>query len=102
MLAMPFRLLICKFIGGTAAGVIAARLLEADQNLKILILEGGPTTKGKPEHVQPGQFLTHLAPGSNTMQFYESRPSPKVGGRSIVVPSGRCVGGGELTRRTPL
>ncbi len=29
------------------------------------------------------------------MQFYESKPSEHVAGRAVVVPSGRCIGGGE-------
>ncbi|KAK0231695.1 GMC oxidoreductase-domain-containing protein [Armillaria nabsnona] len=81
--------------GGTTACVIAGRLSKADPNLKILILEAGPTTKDKLEHIQPGQYITHLAPTSKTMQFYESKPSEHVAGRAVVVPSGRCIGGGS-------
>ncbi|KAK0201034.1 GMC oxidoreductase-domain-containing protein [Desarmillaria ectypa] len=81
--------------GGTAACIIAGRLSKADPNLKILILEAGPTTKDKLEHIQPGQYITHLVPTSKTMQFYESKPSEHVAGRAVVVPSGRCIGGGS-------
>ncbi|KAK0432026.1 GMC oxidoreductase-domain-containing protein [Armillaria borealis] len=81
--------------GGTAACVIAGRLSKADPNLKILILEAGPTTKDKLEHIRPGQYRMHLAPTSKTMQFYKSKPSEHVGGRAVVVPSGRCIGGGS-------
>ncbi|KAF8171077.1 GMC oxidoreductase-domain-containing protein [Mycena galopus ATCC 62051] len=79
--------------GGTAACVIACRLATAFPDLKILVLECGPTTKGKKEHIQPGQFITHLTPTSHSMQFYPSKPSEHLAGRSLVVPSGRCIGG---------
>ncbi|KAJ7484622.1 alcohol oxidase-like protein [Mycena latifolia] len=81
--------------GGTAACIIASRLATALPDLSILVLESGPTTKGKKEHIQAGQYLTHLAPTSKTMQFYASAPSEYLGGRSVVVPSGRCIGGGS-------
>jgi alcohol oxidase len=79
--------------GGTAACIIASRLATAFPDLKILVLECGPTTKNKKEHIQPGQFITHLKPTSETMQFYASKPSDHLAGRSLVVPSGRCIGG---------
>ncbi|KAJ3874896.1 GMC oxidoreductase-domain-containing protein [Lentinula edodes] len=81
--------------GGTAACVTAGRLAAADPNLQILILESGPSTKDKAEHIQPGQAITHLAPTSQTMQFYKSRPSQSLAGRSVIVPSAQCVGGGS-------
>lgn len=81
--------------GGTAACIAASRLATAFPDLSILVLEMGPTTKDKIEHIQPGRFLTHLAPTSTTAQFNVSKPSENVGGRSVIVPSGRCVGGGS-------
>ncbi|KAF7326370.1 hypothetical protein MVEN_02623400 [Mycena venus] len=81
--------------GGTTACITASRLATAFPGLSILVLESGPTTKDKKEHIQPGQFITHLAPASKTMQFYASQASEHVGGRSVVVPSGRCIGGGS-------
>ncbi|KAJ6573189.1 alcohol oxidase-like protein [Mycena vulgaris] len=61
--------------GGTAACITASRLAAAFPDLHILVLESGPTTKDKKEHIQPGQFLTHLTPTSKTIQFYTSKPS---------------------------
>ncbi|KAJ6617578.1 GMC oxidoreductase-domain-containing protein [Mycena sp. CBHHK59/15] len=81
--------------GGTAACITASRLAAAFPDLTILVLESGPTTKDKMEHIQPGQFITHLAPTSKTMQFYTAKPSEYLAGRSLVVPSGRCIGGGS-------
>ncbi|KAJ7136140.1 GMC oxidoreductase-domain-containing protein [Mycena epipterygia] len=81
--------------GGTAACIAASRLATAFPDLSILVLEMGPTTKDKKEHIQAGRYITHLAPTSTTMQFNLSKPSENVGGRSVIVPSGRCVGGGS-------
>jgi alcohol oxidase len=84
------------FAGGGAAGCItASRLATAFPNLSILVLESGPTTKDKKEHIQPGQFPTHLPPTSKTMQITTSKPSEHVAGRSIEVRAGHCVGGGS-------
>ncbi|KAJ7770632.1 GMC oxidoreductase-domain-containing protein [Mycena metata] len=81
--------------GGTAACLTAGRLATAFPALSILVLECGPTTKDKKEHIQPGQYITHLAPTSKTMQFNVGKPSEHVAGRSSIVPSARCVGGGS-------
>ncbi|KAI9432497.1 alcohol oxidase-like protein [Lactarius indigo] len=62
--------------GGTAACIIAGRLAAADANLR------------------PLSFLSHLAPGSRTIRAHVSQPSAAVGGRTIIVPSGQCLGGG--------
>ncbi|KAI9434105.1 alcohol oxidase-like protein [Lactarius indigo] len=80
--------------GGTAACVIAGRLAAADANLRVLLLEAGPATYNDPAHTQPLSFLSHLAPGSRTIRAHVSQPSAAVGGRTIIVPSGQCLGGG--------
>ncbi|KAH9174551.1 alcohol oxidase-like protein [Lactarius sanguifluus] len=81
--------------GGTAACVIAGRLAAADANLRVLLLEAGPTTHNDPAHTQPLSFLSHLAPGSSTMRAHASQPSAALGGRTTIVPSGQCLGGGS-------
>ncbi|KAF8195308.1 GMC oxidoreductase-domain-containing protein [Mycena galopus ATCC 62051] len=81
--------------GGTAACITASRLAKAFPNLSILVLESGPTTEGKKEHIQPGQFPSHLPPTTKTMKLVESKPSEHVGGRNVIVHAGRCVGGGS-------
>ena len=80
--------------GGTAACVIAGRLAAADTNLRILLLEAGPTTRNDLEHTQPINFPNHLAPGSRTIREYISRPSAALGGRATAVQIGQCFGGG--------
>ncbi|KAI0044620.1 GMC oxidoreductase [Auriscalpium vulgare] len=86
--------------GGTAAGVIAGRLAAADPSLRILMLEAGPPTRDMLTHTQPARFLHHLMPGSTTVRFHASAPSDALGGRSLVVPCGQCVGGGSSVNFT--
>ena len=86
--------------GGATACVIAGRLAQADPSLKILVLEAGPHTKDKIDHVQPGRYLKHLAPGSNTTTLHVSKPSEAIGGRNSYVHTGRCVGGGSAINWT--
>ncbi|KAJ7060456.1 GMC oxidoreductase-domain-containing protein [Mycena amicta] len=81
--------------GGASACVTASRLAKAFPNLSILVLECGPTTKDNPAHIVPGRFFGHLLPGNKATQFTVARPSAALGGRAVVVPSGRCIGGGS-------
>jgi alcohol oxidase len=81
--------------GGATACVVAGRLAAYDSSLKILILEGGEHTLDKPAHVQPYQYPFHMAPTSTTLTFNFGNPSPHLNGRSLLVPSGRSVGGGS-------
>ena len=80
--------------GGTAACVVAGRLAAADANLRILLLEAGPTTYNDPAHTEPLNYLSHLVPTSRTARFYVTQPSAALGGRSAIVPTGQCLGGG--------
>lgn len=82
-------------IGGTTAGITAGRLAAADPSLRILLLEEGPHTHNDLSHIQPGRFLTHLAPGSKTTRNFVCRPSEHLGGRQLEVQRGNCVGGGS-------
>lgn len=59
------------------------------------MLEAGPLTYEDPAHVQPARYLSHLLPGSKTVRFYESKKMDQLGGRSVVVPCGQCLGGGS-------
>ena len=82
-------------VGGTAAGVIFGRLAAADPTLRILMLEMGPTTKDDLAHIQPGRFLTHLAPDSKTIRNVVGKPSEHLNGRQLAIQCGQCVGGGS-------
>ncbi|KAI0294579.1 alcohol oxidase [Russula brevipes] len=80
--------------GGAAGCLVAGRLATADPDLRILILEAGPSTYNNPLHTQPARFCHNLAPGSRTVRVHTSRPSEALGGRSTAVPCGQCLGGG--------
>ncbi|KAF8262163.1 alcohol oxidase [Lactarius quietus] len=81
-------------IGGTTACVIASRLATTDANLRVLLLEAGPTTYHDPAHTVPANFWNNLAPGSRTVRWHVSQPSAALGGRRTMVPCGQCFGGG--------
>ncbi|KAJ6460827.1 hypothetical protein C8R47DRAFT_1242121 [Mycena vitilis] len=81
--------------GGVGACIAASRLASAFPGLRIAIFEKGASTKDKMEHIQPGRYLAHLAPTSTTVTQNISKPSEHLNGRSAVVGSGCCVGGGS-------
>ncbi|KAH7868464.1 GMC oxidoreductase-domain-containing protein [Lentinula edodes] len=80
--------------GGTAACIIAGRLVQADSSLKILVIEAGPHSFNLHNHVQPARYLNSLVQG-HTVTLHNSVHSEALGGRSVSVPSGCCVGGGS-------
>ncbi|KIK65269.1 hypothetical protein GYMLUDRAFT_39626 [Collybiopsis luxurians FD-317 M1] len=86
--------------GGAAACLIAGRLAAANPALRILILEAGEHTKDLDAHVQPARYFNHLAPTSRTVTFNVGKVSDKLGGRALVTPSGRCLGGGSSVNFT--
>ncbi|KAJ7455242.1 GMC oxidoreductase-domain-containing protein [Mycena galericulata] len=81
--------------GGTSGCLIAGRLAAAEPSLRILILEAGEHTRGLPAHTQPARYFSHLAPTSTTVTFNVAKPSEHIGGRSLITPSARCLGGGS-------
>ncbi|TCD62090.1 hypothetical protein EIP91_007490 [Steccherinum ochraceum] len=87
------------FAGGESCGasacVTAGRLAAADPTLRILIIEAGPPTQDDLAHTQPARYASHLASDSKTVKFVVAKPSEAVGGRSVVVPGGQCLGGGS-------
>ncbi|KAJ7278949.1 putative glucose dehydrogenase [Mycena rebaudengoi] len=81
--------------GGTAGCVVAARLADADPNLSILIIEGGPDNFQNPTVVHPIFFLSHLMPTSRMTLFYKGSRSGFTADRDMTVPSGGVLGGGS-------
>ncbi|KAJ3549123.1 hypothetical protein NM688_g5215 [Phlebia brevispora] len=81
--------------GGTAGCIVAGRLAAAAPDLKILVLEAGPSTKEEPAHIQPARFITHYTPAAKTARFHFSQPSEALGGRALPVIAGSCLGGGS-------
>ncbi|KAK7733048.1 hypothetical protein SLS53_008377 [Cytospora paraplurivora] len=82
--------------GGTAGCVVAARLSDADPDLSILLIEGGPNNES-PTIEHPAFFLSHLAPDSKTNLFYLTKKAPEVADRTLVLPAGGVLGGGSST-----
>jgi len=88
--------------GGATACVIAGRLAARDPSIKILILEAGPHTLNEVAHVQPYLYPSHLSPRSRStaVTFNVGNPSPRLNGRTPVIHSGHCVGGGSSVNRS--
>lgn len=101
--------------GGTTACVVAGRLAEADPSLRILvsdlsrplflsgytidlfpkIIEAGSHTLDNTLHTQPAQFLRNLVTPGDTFSHHAGAPSEALDGRSAIVQTGRCMGGGS-------
>ncbi|CCM05910.1 uncharacterized protein FIBRA_08148 [Fibroporia radiculosa] len=81
--------------GGTSGCIIAGRLALADRTLTILVVEAGPPTREELTHIQPVRCFSHGSPDSITLKCYVGKESDDLGGRSPIVPCGRCLGGGS-------
>ncbi|KAF8972163.1 GMC oxidoreductase-domain-containing protein [Flammula alnicola] len=81
--------------GGASACITAGRLAAADPTLKILIVEAGPHTRELQDHIQPARYFASLALPKETYTFHKSKPSQALLGRSVIVPTGRALGGGS-------
>ncbi|KAK3989937.1 putative GMC oxidoreductase [Cladorrhinum sp. PSN332] len=82
--------------GGTAGCIVAARLVEADPKLSILVIEGG-SNNDAPEIAFPALCLANLMPGSKANIFYQTKPEEELSGRQVIVPCGGVLGGGSST-----
>ncbi|KAL0579312.1 hypothetical protein V5O48_002710 [Marasmius crinis-equi] len=81
--------------GGTTACVVAGRLAAADPSLRILILEAGTHVRDNLTHTQPARYWSNLVAPGKTLSYHVAKPSSALNGRSCIVPTGRCVGGGS-------
>ncbi|KAI1383549.1 alcohol oxidase-like protein [Hypoxylon trugodes] len=81
--------------GGTAGCVIAARLAEADPQLFILVVEGGPNNLNEPSIIFPVFFLSHLLSDSKNTIFNRGNKTKHVADREIIIPTGGVLGGGS-------
>ncbi|PPR03908.1 hypothetical protein CVT24_008100 [Panaeolus cyanescens] len=75
--------------GGPCACIAASRLLEHDNNLRILVIEYGSHVKFERRHIQPAQFV-RLQTDPEVLHFHVGKPSPALGGRSPIVPTGKA------------
>ncbi|KAF3068910.1 Alcohol oxidase [Daldinia childiae] len=81
--------------GGTAGCIIASRLADADPNLSVLVIEGGPNNYNEPLIVHPAFFFSNLAPGTKTIAFKVGNKSEHLANRELVVPTANVLGGGS-------
>ena len=65
------------------------------------MLEGGPHTLDDPDVTVPGTFINNIVPGAPRTRFVTSEPSDHLLGRTTVVPTGACVGGGTAVNYEP-
>ncbi|KAG5647340.1 hypothetical protein DXG03_000408 [Asterophora parasitica] len=47
------------------------------------------------DHIQPARYFSNLVLPSETFTHHVGKPSPSLAGRAVIVPTGRCVGGGS-------
>jgi choline dehydrogenase-like flavoprotein len=77
--------------GGSAGCVMAARLSEM-ADAKVLLLEAGPSDKNPYIHMPCGFFKMT---GGPLTWGYKTAPASHAGGRQMVYPQGRVLGGGS-------
>ncbi|KAL0954174.1 hypothetical protein HGRIS_005305 [Hohenbuehelia grisea] len=77
--------------GGTAGNVIANRLTE-NANIKVLVLEAGPSNDGVLNSMIP-LFAPRLTPGTPYDWNFTTTAQTGFGGRSIPYPRGHILGG---------
>ena len=58
-------------------------------------MEAGPHTRDVPNHIQPARSFRSLLRPTETFSFHVAKPSPALCDRSVIVPSGRALGGGS-------
>lgn len=75
---------------GTAGCVLAARLSE-DPNLRVVIVEAGPTDRNPWIHIPVG--FSRLLHNKKLNWCYETTPQSSLGGRQIYWPRGKTIGG---------
>lgn len=78
--------------GGSSGSVLAARLV-AEFDAKVLLLEAGPARAPWMLDL-PAGYMKFLA-SDRYLRFHESIPQHQLGGRSVIVPQGRILGGGS-------
>ena len=80
-------------VGGGSSGAVIAAQLVTKMGAKVLVLETGPRRAPWLLDV-PAGYMKFLA-SDRYLEFYESVPQPQLGGRSLIVPQGRILGGGS-------
>ncbi|KAJ5015502.1 Oxygen-dependent choline dehydrogenase [Colletotrichum sp. SAR 10_99] len=84
----------CIVVGGGIAGsVVSNRLLQQDADLKILLIEAGPTTHAV-ENIEWIDMSSAI--GSEYDWGFSSVPQVNLDNREIVLPVGQGLGGGTI------
>ena len=78
-------------VGAGSAGCVLANRLTADGRYRVLLLEAGPEDRDIWIHVPIG--YAKLFTDARHNWLYNSEPEPELGGRSIIQPRGKVLGG---------
>jgi choline dehydrogenase len=78
-------------VGAGSAGSVLANRLSADPTTRVLVLEAGGTDWNPYIHIPAGFIKTFHDPSVNWL--YKMEPSQWTGGRSILAPRGKTLGG---------
>ncbi|MFC7400549.1 GMC family oxidoreductase [Chelatococcus sp. GCM10030263] len=79
-------------VGGGSAGCVMAARLSEDPDVSVLLLEAGPRDTDAYIHMPVGFFK--MTGGPLTWGF-ETAPGKTIGGRTMIYPQGRVLGGGS-------
>jgi len=80
-------------VGGGASGCVAAAVLAAQGNRKVLLLEGGHSHQHPLINMPPGIFK--LISDSKYMTTHQTVPQDQLDGRAHDIPQGNVLGGGS-------
>jgi len=78
-------------VGAGTAGCVLANRLSADANVTVCVLEAGPRDWHPYIHIPAGFIKLFHQPGLNWL--YTQEPSEWTGGRRIIAPRGKTLGG---------